>query len=86
MDITEYTDFVKELPATCSKNMVRVCRRCHTKVTPSEVDGYSWYCPEHDEDLYDFETEMIDAWEEGKERIQKFMDGCRYYQNVYEDR
>lgn len=34
----------------------RLCRRCHTPVTKSEVDGYSYYCPEHDEDLYDFET------------------------------
>lgn len=37
-------------------NKMLVCNRCGTLVTKSEVDGYTYYCPEHDEDLYNFET------------------------------
>lgn len=38
---------------------VRVCRRCGTVVRKSQVQGYKFYCPEHDEDLFSFETEEI---------------------------
>ena len=41
------------------KSEIRVCCRCKTPVEISEVDGYCYYCPEHDEDLYEFETEEI---------------------------
>lgn len=34
----------------------RYCKRCGAAVEKSPVEGYSWYCPEHDEDLYNFET------------------------------
>ena len=40
---------------------VRVCSRCGTVVTKSPVKGYLWYCPEHDEDLFGFETEVIEV-------------------------
>lgn len=43
------------------KSLTRVCSRCGTQVelSPSKsvTKGYSAYCPEHDEDLYLFETE-----------------------------
>lgn len=37
---------------------VRVCRRCRTPVIATDTPGYSYCCPEHDEDLYEFETEL----------------------------
>lgn len=37
----------------------RVCRRCHTAVRDTDIPGYSYYCPEHDEDLYEFETVFL---------------------------
>lgn len=40
---------------------IRVCRRCHTAVIPTKTPGYAFACPEHDEDLYDFETELVDT-------------------------
>ena len=40
---------------------ITVCRRCGTKVERSQVEGYSWYCPEHDEDLYMFEVMEIET-------------------------
>lgn len=36
--------------------MTRVCSRCRTPVTETTTQGYEFYCPEHDEDLYEFET------------------------------
>ena len=40
---------------------IRVCRRCRTPVKKSFVVGYPWFCPEHYEDLFDFETEVIEV-------------------------
>ena len=40
---------------------IRVCRRCRTPVKKSPVVGYPWFCPEHYEDLFDFETEVIEV-------------------------
>ena len=40
---------------------IRVCRRCRTHVKKSFVVGYPWFCPEHYEDLFDFETEFIEV-------------------------
>ncbi len=40
---------------------IRVCRRCRTPVKKSFVGGYPWFCPEHYEDLFDFETEVIEV-------------------------
>lgn len=37
--------------------LVRVCNRCGTRVKKTNVTGYRFYCPECDEDLYEFETE-----------------------------
>ena len=37
----------------------RVCSRCGTRVEPTPVEDYDWYCPNHDEDLFNFETELI---------------------------
>ena len=41
------------------RNEIRVCRRCKTPVKISDNIEYSYYCPEHNEDLYEFETEEI---------------------------
>ena len=40
---------------------IRVCRRCRIPVKKSFVVGYPWFCPEHYEDLFDFETEVIEV-------------------------
>ena len=40
---------------------IRVCRRCRTPVKKSFVVCYPWFCPEHYEDLFDFETEVIEV-------------------------
>ena len=40
---------------------IRVCRRCRTPVKKSPVVGYPWFCPEHYEDLFDLETEVIEV-------------------------
>jgi hypothetical protein len=35
------------------------CARCGTQVHEEhEVEGYPYYCPEHDENLYTFETTL----------------------------
>jgi hypothetical protein len=42
--------------------MVFVCRRCETPVVFDDVsEGYFAVCPEHDEDLYVFETCEVGA-------------------------
>lgn len=38
---------------------IRVCKRCNFEVTTSQVEGYSFSCNECDEDLFEFETEMV---------------------------
>ena len=43
----------------------RGCRRCGTPVKKSPVKGYPWFCPEHYEDLFEFETEDIKVEVEG---------------------
>ena len=40
---------------------IRVCCRCRTCVKKSFVVGYPWFCPEHYEDLFEFETEVIEV-------------------------
>jgi len=42
------------------------CNRCGEYVYPSIVEDYAGYCPELDEDLYEFEFTRIDH--EGGER------------------
>lgn len=42
---------------------IRVCRRCGAQVQRSQVEGYSYYCPEHDEDLYEIETVTVETEE-----------------------
>ena len=42
---------------------IRVCRRCRTPVKKSPVVGYPWFCSEHYEDLFEFETEVIEVRE-----------------------
>ena len=39
---------------------LRVCRRCGTAVKKSTVYGYRYYCPNHEEYLFEFETYLID--------------------------
>lgn len=44
----------------CGTQWVRACNRCNSPVSLSSVsDGYSSYCPEHDEDLYTMETYLM---------------------------
>lgn len=43
---------------------VRVCNRCETPVKRTETPGYAYYCPWHDEDLYEFETVVIEDFRE----------------------
>lgn len=40
-----------------------VCRRCGSTVTTTDTPGYSYYCPRHDEDLYEFETDEVEFLE-----------------------
>ena len=44
----------------CTSRPIGRCNRTDEYVYPSEVDGYSAYCPELDEDLYDIEWTPID--------------------------
>ena len=39
-----------------------ICRRCETPVIYTDVsEGYFAVCPEHNEDLYKFETNELSA-------------------------
>ena len=40
---------------------IRVCRRCRKAVITTRTPDYFCACPEHDEDLYEFETELADT-------------------------
>lgn len=43
-----------------NKKSVVVCGRCESEVQFSEVSpGYFGYCPNHDEDLWEWETETV---------------------------
>lgn len=44
----------------CTSRPIGICNRTDEYVYPSIVDGYSAYCPELDEDLYDMEWTKID--------------------------
>lgn len=39
---------------------IRVCLRCGNKVEESELKDYSYQCLECDEDLFEFETEIVE--------------------------
>jgi hypothetical protein len=42
--------------------MIRVCARCDTPVSYEDVSaGYDCVCPQHDEDLYLVETELVNG-------------------------
>ena len=53
---------------------IRVCRRCDFEVFPSETEGYSYQCYDHDEDLITAETKMISKAEYHQFLSQHF--GC----------
>lgn len=38
----------------------RYCNRCDSKVSESDLDEYSYQCFECDEDLYEFETYLLE--------------------------
>lgn len=40
---------------------IRICRRCRKAVITTRTPDYFCACPEHDEDLYEFETELADT-------------------------
>ncbi len=42
-------------------SQIKVCKRCRKAVTTTRTPDYSFACPEHDEDLYEFETELADT-------------------------
>lgn len=42
-------------------SQIRVCRRCRKAVITTPTPDYSYACPEHDEDLYEVETELADT-------------------------
>ena len=42
-------------------SQIKVCKRCRKAVTTTRTPDYSYACPEHDEDLYEFETELADT-------------------------
>ena len=42
-------------------SQIRVCKRCRKAVTTTRTPDYSFACPEHDEDLYEVETELADT-------------------------
>ncbi|MDC7249490.1 MAG: hypothetical protein PQJ49_06215 [Sphaerochaetaceae bacterium] len=44
----------------CTHRPIGRCNRTGEYVYPSEVEGYAAYCPELDEDLYEFEFTRID--------------------------
>lgn len=47
---------------------MKLCKRCGTPVSFDEVsDGYYAVCPQHDEDLYEFETTTM------KDQIKKYI-------------
>ena len=50
-DITEKVLILKE-----ALIQGRVCARCQSLLLPSFVEGYSFQCPHHDEDLFTIET------------------------------
>ena len=57
---------------------VRVCNRCEMPVERTDTPGYDYYCPEHDEDLFEFETMLIDdIWvnESSDGIINEFLNG-----------
>ena len=37
-----------------------VCKKCGREVVKSELKEYSYQCVECDEDLYEFETELVE--------------------------
>lgn len=42
---------------TIRKKPIHICNRCHSIVSKKNVSkGYKYYCPECDEDLFEFET------------------------------
>lgn len=43
-----------------TNTQVIVCNRCGCVVTQSPVEGYSYYCPNYDEDLYLIEVKTAD--------------------------
>lgn len=57
---------LNDLRENLSDNTV-VCRRCGSPVLMSINPEYSWYCPEHDEDLYLFETCYLVVYKKGEE-------------------
>jgi hypothetical protein len=42
---------------------IGICNRTETFVFPTTTFGYSAYCPELDEDLYDFEWSRFESGE-----------------------
>ena len=40
---------------------IRICKRCRKAVITTRTPDYFCACPEHDEDLYEIETELADT-------------------------
>ena len=55
----EYDYILKHIEEnyTIRKKPIHICNRCHSIVRKKNVSkGYKYYCPECDEDLFEFET------------------------------
>lgn len=55
----EYNYLLKHIEEnyTIRKKPIHICNRCHSIVSKKNVSkGYKYYCPDCDEDLYEFET------------------------------
>ena len=55
----EYKYLLKHIEEnyTIRKKPIHICNRCHSIVSKKNVSkGYKYYCPDCDEDLYEFET------------------------------
>jgi hypothetical protein len=59
----EYKYLLKHIEEnyTIRKKPIHICNRCHSIVRKKNVSkGYKYYCPECDEDLFEFETMFTD--------------------------
>lgn len=56
----ELNDIIDEIAFTNNSVPSIVCKRCGELVSITNVSAdYFAYCPKHDEDLYEFETERV---------------------------
>lgn len=80
----------------CEDNRKRICFRCKNELEPSPVEGYSFYCPNCDEDFCKFETLVENPYEAKNPAQEEEIDRRlifgnshgnlnNYFQNMYLD-